>query len=1393
MFSPGPSGGDHTGVSTPMTTRGRRRQRPSGPDTSLPLPKSKRLRSDRPQATGQTFVEPATAPETYEVKSAQPSAVEVKQDGLEQPAVATPRRELSVRSKKSRPADRLHKGDGTTLLSLTAAFEVRKLPAFPERLRLDATSRQYGVVDSSIGCALSLSHTHAIVWPYAAASLSPESFTFTLPHASKHATDPLPLGLLVSPSASSSEPGLVVVMPTSGKITYWESISSATTLDFMRQQRTGVEDSIYGMFSGERVTELVNVEAAAGFILAFSSGRLAYLSVRDSQGRPKVSVQFLRTSLGPASSGFLGSIRNALSYSTLQGDIAAVRANRSSKQGECTAVAVTSKGRVNAWRIHRGGHHDLLVELDLRPAILEAIRQADATHSIPSSESLKIVDFCLVPKGIASKYAEMSRLRQLPASDDQQHLLLLTSFDDKQQCHYSLIEVVIDTEPSAENSVDVGMIRPISSFTTPPSPHALAKPRIYLPKPALIAFIIFDHATVVASVAQPPESPDSQIMQDNHTLPTAFEDVIDLRQDPPLEIIGSSVEEPQIYDLVDDEVRPARVKTKNPTAVLLVRGVGTVRVVVPECQRFASVTPPKPTAKSKLDQAVFFGIKEDNPLVFDAQHNIRFSDKEYGEAALELSEEILTSSGPHLSPLAAKLDDNIKGRVRYLDKIMAHMKSIGIDLDRSTKWQLMWNAEKMHVAGILWRKHEEFLLMRPASSKKTIVAEIVDFIRTEEKSKPDRARGETDELRHWFIHDIHRMELFIAWAYEVIKHNSKAKLDTVSLTRMVYEASDLYNSTIRDAFAFRQTHLELYGLQDEKLDHGILESHYSGLLTPWTANRFVANNVKRQVELATEWIKQDPESLTDEQKMLIEKTREILPEMTEIYLSVLQELTRWNLASGDPKLMAEAQKYEELYKEDCHAKVVSLSRSGNWQAGIRIAETHRSMHALAEVLVREIELLREAATVIDTSAETSAETSADQMETIRSAMIRREDKVHECFEAYGEDFAFPFYDFLLATFGIETLLEYYSDTRYKTVYLRARPELAKISWINDIIVEDDIDHAAHTLLDLGLAREQHIWNKKVELSLGKLARMAESSRPTSKASIQEATINGTADDMRVDAIDRELTIISVQIDFYNTQILPVITVALDESEELGLVQEAFAPQFPAKYKILGQLYEDTMKRLLQHEALDPLAFIDLLTLIKLPPETGESIADQFFLAIQVASNGLHGDERYQAEQLIWRRCFLREDWKAINNTSLKVDEETMDVLGETDLFQLYCTLYANQNDRTSKVPHRRMTASQSLGVYTETLDRRFSNMEKSYREKMLEAMRWEDSKLRELVETCRLDEWTKETQRLAEQAVEKEYGDNVLTSSNGTLLKKLTIKRPGIKSTGTRRGRNGRH
>lgn len=106
----------------------------------------------------------------------------------------------------------------------------------------------------------------------------------------------LPIGSLVSASISTAQPGLVIVMPTTGKITYWESITSAAALDLTRQQRCGLEGSVGGMLSGESVIQMVDA-APAGFILGFSSGRLALLSLRDTQGRPTVRVQIMQNHL----------------------------------------------------------------------------------------------------------------------------------------------------------------------------------------------------------------------------------------------------------------------------------------------------------------------------------------------------------------------------------------------------------------------------------------------------------------------------------------------------------------------------------------------------------------------------------------------------------------------------------------------------------------------------------------------------------------------------------------------------------------------------------------------------------------------------------------------------------------------------------------------------------------------------------------------------------------------------------------------------------------------------------------------------------------------------------------------------------------------------------------
>jgi len=1046
-------------------------------------------------------------------------------------------------------------------------------------------------------------------------------------------------------------------MPVSGKIAYWESISSAATLDFIRQQRTGVEDAVHGMFSGEHIVQLVNAESA-GFVLVLSTGRLAYMSVRDGHGRPAISVQYLRGGLGNTTGGFFGSIRHALSATSLRGDIAAVRANNDSKIGERVIIAATARGKLHAWTLHRGGHHDAFAEVDIREAVINTIHDGDASSRAFSAESFEILDFTYVPRGLERKYKDLSRFSEAISSEDTslQHLLLLVSFGSKRSYRYSLVEVSL-----SPGTFEVGMTRPLTSYTGPVSTLAPERPRLYLPRPALVAFVVFDRAVVVASLASPPDSPDSQLQEDSHMVPATFEDVIDFRDEDTLEIVGSGMEEPSGSGSALEENRAHRYKTKNPAAVLLVRGVGSVRIALADIDRFVSDQPPQVTAKSKLEQAVFFGIKDDNPLVFEGRRNLQFSNEEIGAAAVELSYEIVSSKTPYIANLPASLESNMRTRIDYLEKLIAHLNAINVNLDQGARRTLLANAEKMVVATWIWKKHEAFLASRDKGDKKTIVSETANYINEEQKTEPNPAIGQVDPVRHWFINDVWRLDIFIAWGYQIIKYHYQERLsDTAGINRLIYEAVTLSSGALQEAHRYRDKHSSIYGVKDVSGKEIIPE--------PWNATHFITNNFKRLVEFCYPWLDEyylhspggdlvDPE--------LLESIRQGLAPLTKQYLIALVDYATWAKHSDDQQVRGWGKICSDGYRTDSEDKILKLKEYNLWDEAINLAEENQRYDVMAEVVVEQIFSLRQQA-----STRTISASKAKEQLTLAAT---KEQRMGDYFNKYGEAFAFPAYKALLATSGIQAVLDFSCDAAgYATKFLRTKPELAKISWINDIEREKDVDHAAETLIDLGLTREQQLWNKKIELSLGKLALMAEEAEPSVKDGTPSASDKETKTEANLEKIDRELSIIKIQ-DALHSQILPSTSRAIDESAEIELALEAHGGLIPEEHKVLVDIFRDAIVRLIKHEALDPYTLIDLLTLIYLKPDHIDIIGDQFFLALQVAELGLKGRDRTRAQRLIWRRCYIRDDWQNVNETNGKLDFDQLEMVGET---ATYRTLFA---------------------------------------------------------------------------------------------------------------------
>jgi nuclear pore complex protein Nup133 len=1145
-------------------------------------------------------------------------------------------------------------------------YTVSKLPALPEPLRANDTSMQtlsvslnvanvgidrlHGAVYSDSGYALSLTHSHAIVWPYTVHVPSPETFTFAIPFPSSHTSDPLPLGSLVSASASSTEPGLVIVIPTTGRITYWESIASAATLN-LKLQRNGVDLVIPGMLSGEKVIQILNAESA-GFMLAFSSGRIAYMTVRDGQGRPAIAVQFLRSGNSTANTGLFGSLRNVLSTSSWHGDIAAIRAGRQEKIGERNVLVATKKGKIQSWNMHRGGHTSLVAESEGRETIVLAIKEA-----IPAFNSLFAETFELIDIAHMQDSPTETALSRRGDVDLSTRLLLLVSLTEKHLSHYSLVEAILGPD-----GLKVGNIRPIKSYSTPIAKDAITNTRLYLPDPSL-AFVVFNRAVLVVTLNQPDDSPESQLLTERHLFPDSFEDVVDFRGDMDFEIIGSGMEELHASPGITEEAKTRRNKAKHPATVLIARNGGILRVAATDISKLRVKSEPL-TAKSKLQQAVFFGAQQQNPINFAVRPELAFPAADVGAAAMELSREILKSKTPYIPSVAASIEQNLRKRSSALHDLARYLKSSGVELDRITRWRLLWDAEKMTAALAIWNSYDSIISQKPHGEKRVLLAELVEFIHDDWKSKPTDEAGELDHVRYWFMEDIDRLDIALPWAFQIVKYayadNNKSPeivMETLN------EANEFVISALERAFDFREANAELYGLEEEVLEHGILTSNYGDLPDIWTSQSYLVENLKKQISLSELFLKAywNPAEKYC-QEGLWRKVKDEHEKLIDMGIRCTRERIRWEEAQDNPAIQHQARQREisQITAEDSEIKFLAKDLQLPDEA-IALAEKHEILATLASILNYELNQYSER------TNDFTRDSDADRQHSkARTKLLQN--KVNDCFRRFGMDWASAFYELEIQIDSMcELLDEFPSQMEYLTEFLRRRPEYAKVSWIHEITHLNDFDHAATTLLDLGLKREQDIWSKKIELSIGKLARLASRSYSQDNGILIPdggKTELATAHD--------QLALIKIQDTVYN-YIHSTLADAIDEEGEIQLALDAFGNKSVLQdLPALSLLLKDSMEHLVKHKAMGAMALIDLLTLM------GESNNDealrsmQFYNALQAVRLGVSNKtEKLLLQRVIWRRCMLKDDWTRLNNTGSMDDAEVSEQLQATALYMTF--------------------------------------------------------------------------------------------------------------------------
>lgn len=1091
---------------------------------------------------------------------------------------------------------------------------------------------------------VAMTHSQATVWRYTQGHTvndSTKSLVIHLPHPSSSTRNPLPLGLIVSTSA---EPGFLVVMPASGKVTYWESLSSATAIARHRQKQQGTHGSISGMMSGEAVCNVTEGEPH-GFLLTFNTGRVAHMVVRDPQGHPSISVEYLRGSADHAG-GLLGSLRGVFSSAGWKRDIASVRAGISWQRGQRCAVVATTKGAFQVWDLNWNGMNSIMYEVDAREDLIKLLQEGGA---IPSDQmdrpisdiqgDFEVLDFTFLPQqGTGNEVARST-------SKGSCKLVVLTAFKGIHSSRFALVGLNL-----THGALAVDMVHPISCYTDPVPSESGFKPQVLLPETAQIAFVVFERSVVLVSLVQIEDSPSSQLQIESNAFPDPFQDAIDFRKDKGYRVVGCAAELPDRSQ-------------KGSSCLVMVSNFGIIRVVaLPVKEGQSAFDRAAVTAQTKIEQAVFYGNLPQNLLDFSGRREISFEEDEIEEAALAVSESIMKSTSPYIPTLVASMDQQLQRRSTALADLMKHLKETNRPVTRPVRWLLLWDAEKMAACHALWRWYDNAIANKQ-KDEQNLLYETVFMLHERYKTENDPANYETDRVRHWFIHDAWRLEYLVPMAQVAIEelYNYSVEIeetqDAATQARLLGEANDIQLSTLETAFEFRQKNAKLYGVDGEHMVDGVLRSGYEELPDIWTSTHHIVAKVRWFVDASREMaIKHDDVDEDGVMVKLIEKLIEDSPRLVQLCCQTHIERFRW--LNSRPDMKEEGWKIQKDHFEIRKIMFVKLSEIGLGREGIKLAEKYREMGALADIIHYALE----------EETQHSTQPGVPDIERQEASQITQllRKQILSYFGRFGHAWADAYFTKQINLgYSIEMLNDTASYKEHLTQFFRSHPEYAKLSWMSEVHSEHNYVTAAKDL-ETAEKQETSLWGKKIALSMSKLAILA---GKTAKQANEESV------NTLIHKTDQSIAVFTAQEELYN-YIRPVFRNAIDSTAENQLVADQYCKRFVKDKPTLGKVLKHNLAELIARKALQPFELADILTLMDeegLYPDDHGFADSRFFTALKVMriASTIEGARLRNDldERIIWRRCMNLDDWEAINHTELKGDTQVEVETGSTALFK----------------------------------------------------------------------------------------------------------------------------
>ena len=1262
-------------------------------DDSLKLPQAKRKRSALRNDTFEPLAEVSANENAGRADEPNGQAIEPTKSATA-PTGST--KSLAFRSLK-KTDKRTDRGNASYTLSSNEFYTVSQLPTLPDQIRNSPGIAYSCSLSAQNGLAIALTHTDAIVWAYNSAATSPstrEQLSFKLPFPPASASDPLPIAAFTARSATD-EPGLVVVSPRWGNIIHWETITNASSI-VPGQSATGVHGHSPGLASGEVLVEIVNAEPS-GFMLSSNHGRVHHVTIRDQMGRPAINIQTLRKPAAGTIGNIFGSIRHVFGADGRKG-VPKIRAGRSSKAQRDIVVA-TEDGDIELWNTNVGMGNSLTVCVSVREELVQAI-QAHSEDNPVNSWSIKVLDIEL------THTSRPSRQLAKKAYEHPLDLVALVLLDIPGGSRYFLVEMAVKNA-----KVVVNVVHPITCYASPPTTESLWRPKLLIPKTTDLAFVLFDRAVVLFSLVRTKDSPSSQLLLERQAALEPFQDCIKFQPNGKYQLIAATTEEED--------------KSENSaTIVAAVHEFGVIRVSANDLRQGSDDDEegfmPQITAKNKLEQAVFFGNVESNPLDLKSSTLGQiYSAEEICDAALQISTEILTSTSKYLPKSTPSIDAQLKLRAQALEDLAQFLMRHYADfVFRTTKFELLWNAEKLSAARNIWQIQQD--IERRYGKLRDREGPYLHFVlralHESRQTYPDADKGEGDRVRHWLVNDPDKLGHL---ATEIVSCTEEfEKIEVTSpqvIAEWLREASDLWTGALSTVFKFRDEYAQDYGLGDEVFAHGVLKTGYPlGSAGPWTSEKqlrlYGIEFLSIICNFLSEWWNFTTDSKASKKKMPVDENgkphqapstkvllelAQRLPFQTELVMRQIEEFTnkernRVEIVSEDELDKAKKLKALDDRRTKQRRQLISIIAPYNEQGAIKLAEGLEDTYLL-------VNLNLDYLSALTVKKMTALASKSKEIAPLDRELQSVQDHAESYYDKFGNYWANSHFTRNLQDGDlIEPLREAQANDGSKQHYLtwfleeskKTGLPVDKISWINDVVGERQYSSALKTLGSMSTQEESNLWEKRTETCLAKLAQLAadeESEKPYADSGESDAIVS----------YDNAIQLMDIQEQLLH-HVLQYAEHALDTQAAQDLIMATFGKKVTKKNSASRELLRQGFDALVVGKALTAFQLVDILTLMDPAPpldfdeEAGPDVyRHEFSLALRVVDLAvqLGQPEKQSLTRLIWRRAMIRDDWLKLNSTSLKDDATVEREMQDSALFHtLVQVLFAH-----SQQPETNMT------------------------------------------------------------------------------------------------------